>query len=98
MGTKTVVFHNATPMRIYHLWSGRSFPDPIVPMILICEASTWPAEIRYFDLLKRIHYVGADPSRVCNRRVFLHEKSSINTSAQVFGKMTVNVTADHMLA
>jgi hypothetical protein len=66
-------------------------------VILVSEATTRPPEVRYFDFAQRVNNVGADPARVGDRRVFFHEKSSINTSAKVLGKMTVNMAADHML-
>ncbi|MNJ55325.1 hypothetical protein D3C77_508100 [compost metagenome] len=98
MGSKMVILDHAAPMRIHHALAVFPRPDTVLPVILISEAASRPAQNRYFDLLQCFQNVIANSLRIGDRGIFPYPNPLINTSAKMLREMTVNVLIDGSFA
>ena len=89
VGTKAVIFYNTAPMGVNHLFTFFFWTDSIFPVIFICKASARPAQNRNLQFLQSLHDVLTHSVNVGNIAVFSHVNSFINTSSEMFGKMSV---------
>jgi hypothetical protein len=94
VGTEAVVFHNAAPVGVDHLFTGAFLPDTVFPVIFIGEASARPAQNRQLDGFERLNDVVAHAIGVRDRGILSHIDTVIDASAQMLGEMAVNVFID----
>src|SRR5690242_788593 len=66
----------------------------ITPVILVGETATGPAQDRNMQFFQRSNDVITQAARVRDRRVFPHPKAVVDQTAEVFGKLAVDVTVD----
>ena len=93
-----VVLHHAAPGRVDSLWTLIARADAVLPMILIRETAARPADDGNFNFFQRGDDVIANPARVRNGTVLANPDAIVNATAQVLGKLPVNVPADGVLA
>ncbi len=67
-------------------------------MIFVGEAPAGPAKYGDLDFLERLDHVLANAADVGNVRIFAHPETLIYAAAQVFGKMSVDLRGDPVLA
>ena len=94
MSSETIVFSNSPPRSIDKRRSCRFWSNPVPPMVPVCKATSRPPEYGGFDLLHRLDDIGPDAPNVRHLRTLAHPESAINTMAEMFGEMTVDVSAD----
>ncbi|MNJ62294.1 hypothetical protein D3C77_581310 [compost metagenome] len=85
-------------MRVDHAFAAFPRPDAVLPMILIGKAAPRPTQHGNFDLLQRRQNIIANSFRIRDRGVLANPNSLVNTSAQMFRKMTINVFIDFSFA
>src|SRR6478672_4864630 len=95
MRTKTVIFGYTTPPFIH---DGRTlvfWPNAVLPMIGIRETSTRPAKHWHLEFLQCRDYIIAYSFGIGNGLILLaYIKAIIDTSAEMFSKMAINITID----
>src|SRR6266545_8218453 len=91
MRAKMIVLGHSAPMRIDHGRALRSGADAIHPMIFIREAATRPAQVGNLHRPQRRDHIVTNTTRVWYRRIFAHPKAAVDTAAEVFGKMPIDM-------
>ena len=88
---EVVVLDHAAPMRVDHLRTLFARPDAVLPVILVGETATRPAEHRDLQLAQGRDHVVANAPRVGNRRILAHPDATVDAVAQMLGKVAVDV-------
>ena len=57
MGAERVVLEGTTPVVVYDMRAVSLWADTVTPMIIIGEATAWPAHYRNLELLECLEYV-----------------------------------------
>ncbi|WP_346086725.1 hypothetical protein [Sphingobacterium ginsenosidimutans] len=95
MRTKRIILGHATPPIVHHAGTLRLGADAILPMVRIRKAAAGPTQVGDIQVLERFDHIRPYAIGMRDRIVlFPHIKSIVNTAAQVFGKMAVNMFAD----
>ena len=94
VSAELVGFGNASPVGVYGNWSLVARPDSISPVILVCEASSWPAHHGNFERSQCGDDVLPKSSLVRNCRMVAHPNAVIDAMPQMLGELTVDVTID----
>ena len=94
MGTKGVVLHYAAPVSIDHALAVFLGANSILPMIFIGKAPARPAKYRQLNIFQGFHYIGTYAIDIGNGGIFTYKYTIVNTTAQMFGKIAIQVTAD----
>ena len=94
MCPEAVVLHYAAPVGIYHAFSRLFRADAVLPVILVRKAAARPAQHRDLYLLKRLHHVRAHTVLIRDPGILPDIKPFVNTSAQMLGKMPVDLRID----
>jgi hypothetical protein len=63
-------------------------------MVFVSEATTWPADVWYFQSLKRSHNIVANASRVRDVGIRTNPDTLVNAMAEVFGELAEDVAVD----
>ena len=92
--TEGVVLDGAAPVVVLHFGTLRIRADSIAPVVFVGEASAWPAQHGNLQVLQRFQYVVAIALRVGDWRILAYPQTSINTCAEVFGKLSVDFLVD----
>ena len=98
MGAKTIILCYITPMRIDHFRPCFSFTDPVPPMILIAKATSRPAKVGYFYFLQCFYNVQPDPVFALQCGCIADPVTIIDTPAEVFGEMAIDVFINRKFA
>lgn len=94
MRTKGIVLGNTAPPDVYYFWPFRFITNTVFPMIGISEAAAGPAQVWNFEFFQGSHHVISHTGRVWNFRRIAYIKTAVNATAQMLGKMPVNMAAD----
>ena len=94
MCTETVVFRHATPMGIDHLRTLFTWTDTIHPVVFIGKTATRPTQVGDLDLFQGSNDIVTDTIRVGDVGIFTHPQTAINAMAEVFGKLSIDMTTD----
>src|SRR5882724_7611514 len=89
-----IVFDDAAPMSVEDRRALFAWADSILPMILIGETTTRPAEHGDFDFLEGSDDIIANPAGVGNRAVLADPNAFVNASAEVLGELAVDIAVD----
>ena len=94
MSSKSVGFDHATPIGIesYRSFVGRT--DSIAPVVFVCEASPWPANIWYADGLQRFNDIVANAACIGNCRVGPDPHSFVNSVPKMLRELAENIAVD----
>src|SRR5437868_1019325 len=68
--------------------------DTVTPVILVGETATGPAQYGNIQFFQRSNNVVTQAARVRDRRVFAHPQAIVDQTAEVLGKLAVDVTVD----
>ena len=97
MRTKTVIFGYVPPPYIHDFGTVGFGTDTVFPLIGIGKTAPRPAQIGDFHLFQRIDHVHTHAVFVRNFGIiFSYVKPTVDASAEVLGKMPVNVPVDGM--
>ena len=91
---EVVVLGDASPVGVDDRRPRIPRSDPVLPMVLVGEASARPAEDGYFHLPQGFYDIGTVPVNIGNFRIRSNPDPVINASAKVFGKMAVDIAVD----
>jgi hypothetical protein len=61
-------------------------------MIIISETAARPAQVGNMNIAQRRHHIFANTTRIGDRGILPYPNTIVDTAAQVFGEMSVNVT------
>ena len=98
MCTETVVFNCTSPVIVYHFGAVLFRTDTVHPVIFIGKTATRPTKYGNLEFFQCIEYVGTITFDIGNIRIFSYPKSTINTGAQMFGKLAVNFFGNNLCA
>ncbi len=88
---KVIVLDHATPMRIDQLGAIFTWANSVPPVILIGEAAAGPTKHGNLQLTKRRNHVVTNTACVGDRRVLTNPDAFVDTTPEVFGKVTVDI-------
>ena len=94
MGSETVVLYHSAPVSINHLFPCFFRSYTVFPVIFIRKAAARPAQNRHFHFLQGLHHITSHAIDILNRGVFSHINPFVDTSSQMFRKMSVNFFVD----
>lgn len=89
-----IIFHNASPMSVE---DGRALfarADAVLPMVFIGETTARPAQDGDLDFFESGDDVIANAAPVRNCAVFADPKTLVDASAEMFGKLAVDVAVN----
>ena len=92
--SEAIILCNASPMGIDHLRTLATWTDTVTPVVFVGKATARPAQIRYINMFKSGDNIVPHSVRIRNLRVFPYPKAIIDTSSQMFGKLSVDMSAD----
>ena len=98
MCTETVVFNCTSPVIVYHFGAVLFRTDTVHPVIFIGKAATRPTKYGNLKFFQCIEYVGTITFDIGNIRIFSYPKSTIDTGAQMFGKLAVDFFGNNLCA
>src|SRR5262249_54451023 len=93
MGAKTIVFNIAAPVDVDALGALPNRSNPIAPVVIVGKTSAWPSQHRNAKFAKVFNSLFAIAIDVRNRRGLADPEASVNTRAQMLGKMSVKLRA-----
>ena len=94
MRTEAVILNYAAPMGVDHFLSAFLRTDTVSPVIFVCETAARPAQHGNLHFFKRLYNVVSHTVCVGNVGIFSHINTFINTSSQMFRKMSLNFRID----
>ena len=86
-----IVFYDAAPVRVNHRGLCLPWSDTFLPVVLVGKAASWPTQFRDFDPFLSLYDIVADPACIGDAEILPTQKSIIDASAQMLGKMTIDV-------
>ena len=88
---------SATPPQCVFTFTGRfgTITDAIAPVVLVGEATAWPAHHRHLEVLQCRDDVIAISVGVRNGRLFAHPHAFVDAGAEMLGELAVDVRIDH---
>ncbi len=97
MCTEAVVLDRTAPVIVDHAGTVFTRTDTIHPVILVGKATTRPAQIGDAEFLECAQHIVAIAIGIGNRGILTYPESTIDTGTEVFGKLAVDMTANHIL-
>jgi hypothetical protein len=94
MCTEAVIFRNASPVSVDHFRALIAWPDTVTPVVFVGKATTRPTQVGYINMFKGGDNIVSHAIRIRDFRVFPYPKTIIDTSSQMLGKLSVNVSVD----
>ena len=94
MCSERIVFNNTAPIGIYHLFSVFFRTDAVFPMVFVGKTAAGPTQNGNPHFFKCIYGVATHTVFVWYFRIFADIKSLVNTSAEMFAEMAVNILID----
>ena len=98
MGAERVIFHRASPRAIDFLRTLAAGTDTVLPMIVVGKATTGPAQYGDMEFFQGTDNIVAVTVGVRDRGAFAYPKATVDAGAEVFSKLSVDVTVDDILA
>ena len=94
MCAERIVLYHTAPVGVDHPLSFRFITDTVFPVIFVRKAAARPAEHGNTHFFQRIYHITAHTVYVRNFGIFAHINAFVDTSAEMLGKMAVNVFID----
>ncbi len=94
VSAETVVFNSATPVVVDHAGALLAGANAVGPMILIGKAASGPAQYRHLELAQSLKHVVAVAFGVWYGRILANPQASVDTCAEVLGKLAVDLGGD----
>ena len=95
MRAKVVVFGNPSPVYVYHAGPVLLGANAIHPVVLIGKTPTGSAQVWNVQISECADNIAANAACVGNFRIFTDVNATVNATTKMFGKVSVNVFADH---
>ena len=94
MGAEAPIFNVATPMDIHSLGPLLKRTDAVPPMIIVGVTASGPSQNRYTKFAEVIHCLLAVAVDVGNWRFLADPQTTVDTRAEMLGKMTMKFGAN----
>src|SRR5690554_1511280 len=95
MGAERVVFFYAAPVSVQFNRTLVARANAVTPVIFVGKTSTRPANQWHLQLFQRSDYIFAEAIGIGDFGFFADPDTFVNTVAQMFGELSVNVFVDH---